>query len=160
MRERLCFGGEKYCTDKFWSAVFRHCRFAWPHNLADAYETNLLSGLLQYSTSFRDKLFDLNCWTMESAFFNHFPEFSPDCAKSERHLTVYHISQPPEHDLSRLRTYVNSRQQQSARMNFGSTDPKDHKMNGYLQSLALLKKSNLPLSINDTEQMSLKMDMI
>lgn len=160
MRERLCFGGEKYCTDKFWSAVFRHCRFAWPHNLANAYETDPLSGLLQYSASFRARLFDLNCWTMESDFFNHFPEFRSDCAKFERPLAVYHISQQPEHDLARLRAYVNSRQRQSARMDFGRTDPKDHKMGGYLQSLALLNKSNLPLSINETEQMSMKMNII
>ena len=151
MRERLCFGGEKYCTDKFWSALFRHCRFAWPHNLADAYETDLLSGLSQYSTSFRDRLFDLNCWTMESEFFDHFPEFASDCAKFERPVAVHHISQHPGHELARLNAYINDRQQRSTRIDFRSTDPKDHEMGRYLQSLALLEKSNLHLRINDTE---------
>ena len=142
MRERLCFGGDKYHTDVFWSSFRRHWNFTWPHDISETYVTNDISGTLQYSEGFRNSLFDLDCWTMQSAFFDQFPEFSPDCPKFEPQVTIPDVPQRSEREITSLGMASIRRRQHAKNYSVLAIHREANTLGSYLPSLARLRKSN------------------
>lgn len=54
-------------------------------------EHNPVTGMLQFTGEFRRRIFDLRYWTLESEFFEVFPEFAGEAPKHGPQLAVYRL---------------------------------------------------------------------
>lgn len=88
-REKLVLGQHRYRSDNFWQRYVEDFRFVWPHNLEDAWVLNLQTNTFEFAPLFRQHVYDPNCWTMLSDFFDIFPELHGDARKFEPQLIVY-----------------------------------------------------------------------
>lgn len=88
-REKLVLGQHKYRSDNFWQRYVEDFRFVWPHNFEDAWIRNPQTNTFEFAPLFRQHIYDPNCWTMSSDFFDVFPELHGDTRKYEPQLIVY-----------------------------------------------------------------------
>ncbi|KAF2092834.1 hypothetical protein NA57DRAFT_81983 [Rhizodiscina lignyota] len=78
LRERLIFAEQQYCTDFFWELFSSKCLFLWPFELRDCYSRDTLTSQYHYSPSFLERIADIKAWSMDSDFFQPFPELYSD----------------------------------------------------------------------------------
>lgn len=73
-REHLFVWPEKYSGDEC-LAFMRSCfRFIWSSDLQNLYTWNIFTGLYTLSAEFTERLYNLQCWTVERRFFQIYPE--------------------------------------------------------------------------------------
>jgi hypothetical protein len=61
-------------SNQFVSAFCTNLRFRWPHELCDIWTKNSNTGLYSFSPAFYERFEDVQCWTLNSDFF----DFRPD----------------------------------------------------------------------------------
>ncbi|OAP60914.1 hypothetical protein AYL99_05916 [Fonsecaea erecta] len=76
-RERLSICHDYY-TDVFLHATHTMFRFLWPYDFQDAFRSSSLTGLRHLSPRFLASMQDIRCWTMNSDFFQRWPDFRGD----------------------------------------------------------------------------------
>ena len=92
IREEMCVHPEHYEGNTFfWSQMFTHWRFAWPYDLSESIEVNRVTNMFQLIPEFRRRMYDVNSWTFESDFFDHFPNFQGRAVKYEPQLAVVRL---------------------------------------------------------------------
>lgn len=143
MRERLCFGKDKYLTDDFWSKFIAHWKFTWPYNITSTYVVDIRTGLLRLSPEFQRRLHDFASWTMDDAFFDWYPEFEPDILHCKASSTDTETSQQSARKVPVLHERLAARKL-SVRKRLSKTGWRsDQPLGKYLRSLALLEESNV-----------------
>ncbi|OQV10423.1 hypothetical protein CLAIMM_14424 [Cladophialophora immunda] len=76
-RERLSICHDYY-TDVFLHATHTMFRFLWPYDFKEAFKLNVQTGLCHLSPRFLASMHDIRCWTMNSDFFQSWPDFRGD----------------------------------------------------------------------------------
>jgi hypothetical protein len=64
----------KQTSNQFVSAFSINLRFRWPHELCDIWTKNNSTGFYSFSPIFYERFEDIQCWTLNSDFF----DFRPD----------------------------------------------------------------------------------
>lgn len=78
MRERFIFAQHRYCTNLFWQLFQQALRILWPHDLTECYSKDADTGRYLLSTSFQNRIRDINAWQMTGDFLSEFPELHGD----------------------------------------------------------------------------------
>jgi hypothetical protein len=61
-------------SNQFAPIFTSNIRFRWSHNLSDVCENNNRTGLYSLSVAFYERFNDIQCWTLNSDFFNIRPD--------------------------------------------------------------------------------------
>jgi hypothetical protein len=61
-------------SNQFTPIFTSNIRFRWSHNLSDVWENNNRTGLYSLSGAFYERFNDIQCWTLNSDFFNIRPD--------------------------------------------------------------------------------------
>jgi hypothetical protein len=56
------------------STLTTNIRFLWSHGLCDVWTKNINSDLYSFSSSFYERFEDIQCWTLNSDFFEFWPD--------------------------------------------------------------------------------------
>jgi hypothetical protein len=98
--------------DDFLGDYLKHWRFAWQHEVEDAIERSPQTGMLQATSKFRSRMYDLRAYTFKSDFFETWPDFAGTANKFEPQLAVYRLhDRTREHErlMTRAATDENTR---------------------------------------------------
>ncbi|KAK4550275.1 hypothetical protein LTR36_003242 [Oleoguttula mirabilis] len=67
-----------YCSNRFWYLFSSGFRILWPFEFRDCYSYNTHLNQYSLSRSFTERIADINAWTMDTCFFEAWPEFRSD----------------------------------------------------------------------------------
>ncbi|KAH7141489.1 hypothetical protein B0J13DRAFT_676429 [Dactylonectria estremocensis] len=100
IRERFVFYQHTYCGNIFWRLFSSSLRLLWPYEFRDTYSLNVETGHYNISDAFKQRVDDINAWTMTEQIFEQWPEFYSDIpafARLPRSLT-FKTTVPPNAD--------------------------------------------------------------
>lgn len=78
VRERFVFSQHRYCSNIFWDLFCTSFRLLWPYELRDCYARNTHTGIYKISSTFNERLRNIQSWAMGPEMFERFPEFYSD----------------------------------------------------------------------------------
>ncbi|OCK74267.1 hypothetical protein K432DRAFT_311070 [Lepidopterella palustris CBS 459.81] len=78
IRERFVFNQHRYCGNIFWHLFCANFHILWPFEFRDCYTRNTTTGQYMISTTFNERITDINAWTMAGDMFKQWPELYSD----------------------------------------------------------------------------------
>ncbi|CRK14530.1 hypothetical protein BN1723_010365 [Verticillium longisporum] len=78
VRERFVFSQHHYCANIFWHLFGSSLTILWQFGFNNCFMKDTVTGRFQLSPFFEDRIRDINSWTMNVDFFDHFPELCDD----------------------------------------------------------------------------------
>ncbi|KAH7152665.1 hypothetical protein EDB81DRAFT_431715 [Dactylonectria macrodidyma] len=100
IRERFVFYQHTYCGNIFWRLFSSSLHMLWPYEFRDTYSLNVETGQFRITDAFKQRIDDINAWTMTEQIFEQWPEFYSDIpafARLPRSLT-FKTSKSPNAD--------------------------------------------------------------
>ncbi|KIW06504.1 hypothetical protein, variant [Verruconis gallopava] len=74
LRDHILLSPSLYQPDVFASRFSKNVHFLWADNLSNLYTLDHFSGTYSFSQHFDSRFQDINCWTLSSDFFVHYPQ--------------------------------------------------------------------------------------